>query len=464
MTLWGGRFKEDTAEKLSQFKDSIGFDQRMYVEDIAGSIVFARALAQADVIQAEEAETIIRGLEEVREEFAAQQFEFRESDEDIHTAVERRLIEIVGEVGGKLHTGRSRNEQVTTDLRLWLLNRLPKLDDELKCLQEALIHRASEHTESVMPGYTHLQPAQPISVAHWLLSYCWMLMRDRGRLRDSRRRTAVCPLGSGAIAGTPFPLDREAMARELGFSAPTQNSLDAVSDRDFVTETAFVLALIGTHLSRFAEDIVIFSNPRFGFVRLPDRYSTGSSLMPQKRNADVFELTRGKSGRLLGNLVTLLTMMKALPSGYNADLQEDKEAIFDSMDVLATMLPLLADVVVALEFDEQALRAALDEELLATDLSEYLVRKGVPFRTAHELVGNVVALAEQTGVSLSALPLSRMQEISPLFETDVHRVFDMDHSLASRDIIGGTAPRSMQDQIESARDGLERLDEFGGMG
>ncbi|MCY4105433.1 MAG: argininosuccinate lyase [Chloroflexi bacterium] len=464
MTLWGGRFKEGTAAKLRQFKDSIGFDQRMYAEDIAGSIVYARALARAKVLQAEEAETIIRGLEAVRKEFAAQQFEFRETDEDIHTAVERRLIEIVGAVGGKLHAGRSRNEQVATDLRLWLLHRLPKLDEALKQLQVALIQRASEHTETAMPGYTHLQPAQPISVAHWFLSYCWMLMRDRGRLRDARRRMALCPLGSGAIAGTPFPLDREAMARELGFTAPTQNSLDAVSDRDFVAETAFALALIGTHLSRFAEDIVIFSNPGFGFIRLPDRYSTGSSLMPQKRNADVFELTRGKAGRLLGNLVALMSMMKALPSGYNADLQEDKEAIFDSMDALAAMIPLLADVVVALEIDEKALRAALDEELLATDLSEYLVRKGVPFRTAHEWVGKLVAMAEETGTSLSALPLDRMQAVSQRFEKDVYRVFDMDHSLASRDILGGTAPQSVRGQLEMARDSLERLDELGGMG
>ena len=253
MTLWGGRFAEETAANLRAFKDSIGFDRRLYAEDIAGSVVYARALARAEVLSAEEAETIIRGLEEVRQEFADDRFEFRETDEDIHTAVERRLIEIVGEVGGKLHTGRSRNEQVATDLRLWLLARFPTLDAEMGRLQEALIQRAGEHLNSAMPGYTHLQPAQPISAAHWLLSYCWMLMRDRGRLRDARRRTAVCPLGSGALAGTPFPLDREAMARELGFTAPTQNSLDAVSDRDFVAETAFAAALLGAHLSRLAE-------------------------------------------------------------------------------------------------------------------------------------------------------------------------------------------------------------------
>ena len=464
MTLWGGRFKEGTAENLRQFKDSIGFDQRLYAEDIAGSVVYARALARAKVLQPEEAEEIIRGLELARREFAEERFEFRETDEDIHTAVERRLIEIVGEVGGKLHTGRSRNEQVTTDLRMWLMTHLPLLDGEIKRFQEILIQRASEHVDTVMPGYTHLQPAQPISAAQWLLSYCWMLMRDRGRLRDARRRTAVCPLGSGAIAGTPFPLDREAMARELGFTAPTQNSLDAVSDRDFVAETAFAIALIGTHLSRLAEDIILFSNPAFGFVRLLDRYSTGSSLMPQKRNADVFELTRGKAGRLLGNLITQLTMMKSLPSGYNADLQEDKEAIFDSVDTLATMIPLLADVVSTLEVNVQAMREALDEELLATDLSDYLVRKGVPFRMAHELAGKVVTRAAEADLSMSELPISEMQEISHLFQNDVSQVFNMDQSLASRDIPGGTAPKSVVAQIESARVWLERFDKDGGMG
>ena len=464
MTLWGGRFKEGTAQNLRQFKDSIGFDQRLYAEDIAGSVVYARTLARAKVLQPEEAEEIIRGLEFVRREFAEERFEFRETDEDIHTAVERRLIEIVGEVGGKLHTGRSRNEQVTTDLRMWLMTHLPLLDGEIKRFQEILIQRASEHVNTVMPGYTHLQPAQPISAAQWLLSYCWMLMRDRGRLRDARRRTAVCPLGSGAIAGTPFPLDREAMARELGFTAPTQNSLDAVSDRDFVAETAFAIALIGTHLSRLAEDIILFSNPAFGFVRLLDRYSTGSSLMPQKRNADVFELTRGKAGRLLGNLITQLTMMKSLPSGYNADLQEDKEAIFDSVDTLATMIPLLAEVVGTLEIDVPAMREALDEELLATDLSEYLVRKGVPFRMAHELAGKVVTRAAEAELSISELPISKMQEISHLFQNDVRQVFDMDQSLASRDIPGGTAPKSVVAQIESARVWLERFDKDGGMG
>ena len=464
MTLWGGRFKEGTAQNLRQFKDSIGFDQRLYAEDIAGSVVYARALARARVLQPEEAETIIHGLDEVRREFAEKRFEFCETDEDIHTAVERRLIEIVGEVGGKLHTGRSRNEQVTTDLRMWLLTRLPLLDEEIKRFQEILIHRASEHVNTVMPGYTHLQPAQPISAAQWLLSYCWMLMRDRGRLRDARRRTAVCPLGSGAIAGTPFPLDRETMARELGFTAPTQNSLDAVSDRDFVAETAFAIALIGTHLSRLAEDIILFSNAAFGFVRLLDRYSTGSSLMPQKRNADVFELTRGKAGRLLGNLITQLSMIKGLPSGYNADLQEDKEAIFDSVDTLATMIPLLADVVSTLEIDVQAMREALDEELLATDLSDYLVRKGVPFRIAHELAGKVVTRAAEADLNISELPLSEMQEISHRFQNDVSQVFNMDQSLASRDVPGGTAPKSVIAQIESARIWLERFDKDGGMG
>lgn len=464
MTLWGGRFAEAATDQLRAFKDSIGFDRRLYAEDIAGSVVYARALARAGVLAADEAQTIIQGLEEVRREFAEARFEYRETDEDIHTAVERRLIEIVGEVGGKLHTGRSRNEQVATDLRLWLLARLPELDAELARLQSALIERAGEHLRSVMPGYTHMQPAQPISAAHWLMSYCWMFMRDRGRLRDARRRAAVCPLGAGALAGTPFPLDREAMARELGFTAPTQNSLDAVSDRDFVAETAFAAALLGAHLSRLAEDIILFSNPAFAFLRLPDRFSTGSSLMPQKRNADVFELTRGKAGRLLGQLVSVMTMLKGTPSGYNADYQEDKEPIFDIVDTLQAMLPLLSEVVLALELDVAAMRAALDEELLATDLSDYLVQAGIPFREAHALVGKVVARAAESGHSLSQLPLAAMQEISPRFGPDTAEVFDMDRSLARRDVPGGPAPVAVAEQIAAARAWLDRFEKEGGNG
>ncbi len=464
MTLWGGRFAEKAAAELSAFKDSIAFDQRLYAEDIAGSVVYARALARAGVLSDDEATRIIAGLEEVRREFAAGCFEFRDSDEDIHTAVERRLIEMVGAVGGKLHTGRSRNEQVATDLRLWLLARLADLEGDLNRLQAALVGRASEHLDSVMPGYTHFQPAQPISAAHWLLSFFWMLRRDRLRIRDLRRRTAFCPLGSGALAGTPFPLDREAMARELGFRAPTENSLDAVSDRDFVAETLFAAALLGTHLSRLAEDVILFTNPALGFLRLPDRFSTGSSLMPQKRNADVFELTRGKAGRLLGNLIAVLTMLKGLPSGYNADLQEDKEALFDTLDTLSQLLPLLVEVMSSLEFDTEAMRAAVDQEMLATDLADYLVAKGVPFREAHDIVGRAVARAAAAKIPIAELPLSDLRGLSKHFGEDVTEVYNMDAALARRGLLGGTSPKAVAGQLVAARVALGELGSDGGNG
>jgi argininosuccinate lyase len=451
MSLWGGRFTEPTDEHLQALNDSIGFDQRMYAQDIAGSVAYARALGNAGVITPDEAETIINGLKTVLSEFETGQFVLKAGDEDIHTAVERRLTELVGPVGGKLHTGRSRNDQVATDFRLWVMDAIDRLDGDLLTFQHALIEKAEAHVQTLLPGFTHLQPAQPITLAHWLMSFFWMVARDRDRLADARRRCAVMPLGSGALAGTPFPVDRAAMAAELGFSSCSQNSLDAVSDRDFVVETLAALAIMGTHFSRLAEDVIIYSNPLFGFITLDDRYSTGSSLMPQKRNADPMELTRGKAGRLIGHLTWLLTTLKGLPSTYNKDLQEDKQSLFDALDTLASLLPVVTAVMRTLKVNPARMLAALDDDMLATDLADYLVKKGMPFRQAHHVSGQAVRLAGDSGVKLSQLSLVQLQGLSELFAEDVHAVFDFERSVAQRNNVGGPAPEAVLAQIEAAK-------------
>ena len=456
MALWGGRFAEPTDEDLRALNDSIDFDRRMYREDVAGSQAWARALVGAGILSQDEADSIVAGLQQVLEEFDQDVFELRPGDEDIHTAVERRLTELVGPVGGKLHTGRSRNDQVATDFRLWCMGACEAVGDRLHELQEALVSRAADHLETLMPGYTHLQPAQPVVLAHWLLSYFWMLQRDRGRLAAARSNAAVLPLGSGALAGTPLTVDRQAMAQELGFASISQNSLDSVSDRDFVAETLFALALTGVHLSRLGEDVILYSNPLFGFFALDDRYSTGSSLMPQKRNADPLELARGKAGRLIGNLSGLLATMKGLPTAYNKDLQEDKEALFDSVDALNALLPVLTAVVHTLGVNPERMRAALDEEMLATDLADYLVARGLPFREAHHAVGAAVRAAADAGVPLSQLPLPTLQGCHALFAADAREVFDFDKSVRSRDSAGGTAPAAVAQQLEAARSALAR--------
>ena len=451
MTLWGGRFSEPTDGDLRRLNDSIGFDQRLYAEDIAGSVAYARAIAAAGVITPAEAETIVGGLAQVRAEFDAGTFVYAPDDEDIHTAVERRLTELVGPAGGKLHTGRSRNDQVATDTRLWVLGTIPLLDALVAALQAALVERAGDHLRTLMPGFTHLQPAQPITLAHWLLSFFWMLARDRERLAEAGARAAVLPLGAGALAGTPFAVDRAALARGLGFASYSQNSLDAVSDRDFVAETLFALSLLGVHLSRLAEDVILYSNPLFGFFTLHDRYSTGSSLMPQKRNADPLELARGKAGRVIGHLMALLTTLKGLPSTYNKDLQEDKEGLFDAVDTAAALLPVVTAVIRTLNVNADRMRAALDEELLATDLADYLVGKGLPFREAHHVVGAVVRLAADERVRLSQVPLGRLRALSPLFADDVAAVFDFERAVARRRAPGGTAPEAVAAQIAAAQ-------------
>ena len=451
MKLWGGRFSGETDDRMRQFNDSFPFDWRLYAVDVRGSIAYARALARAGVLTGEERDTIIAGLERVRQEFDQGAFEAKPGDEDIHTAVERRLTELVGPVGGKLHTGRSRNDQAVLDTRLWTLEAIEAARRDLSALQRALLAQADAHPAALMPGYTHLQPAQPVLFAHWLLSYFWMFERDRERLADCARRTAVSPLGAGALAGNPFSIDLTALAADLGLPAVTPNSIDAVSDRDFVAEFLFAAALVGVHVSRLAEDLILYSSPGFGFVTLAEAYTTGSSLMPQKRNPDSLELARGKAGRLLGNLTGVLAMLKGLPSTYDKDMQEDKEPLFDTADTLAVTLPVVSGVVETLTANPEAMRTALDLDMLATDLADYLVERGVPFREAHHLVGGLVRLAEARGVALSDLSPDDFQGASPLFEADVRDVFDFERSVARRKTPGGTAPEAVGEQIRRAR-------------
>jgi len=456
MKLWGGRFKEEADTLMWQFNASIGFDRRLCAADVRGSIAYAKALALAGLIDDVERDALVEGLEAVLAEFEAETFAFQPGDEDIHTAVERRLGELIGPAAGKLHTGRSRNDQVTTDLRLYLLDEMAFLREALIALQTAIVGKAEAHLDVVMPGYTHLQRAQPLLFSHWLMSFFWKFQRDCERLTDVVRRTSVLPLGSGALAGHPLGIDRQALAADLGFTAVTENSVDAVSDRDYVVEFLAWAALVQIHLSGLAEDIVLWASREFGFLQVGEAYSTGSSIMPQKKNPDALELMRGKSGRVVGHLVGLLTTLKGLPSAYNKDLQEDKEAVFDVIDTLKMELPIAGGVIRTLKVEGARMAAALDDALLATDVAEYLVRRGVPFRESHHLVGQAVRRAEELGVSLKHLSLAEYQAIDPAFTDDVYEVFDFQRSVEARDTEGGTAPAAVQIQIERARAVLAR--------
>ena len=451
MALWGGRFAGATDALMRQFGDSISFDVRLYVADIQGSIAYATSLARAGLITSEECEQLHVALDKVQQEFSTGVLQLAPDDEDIHTAVERRLHELAGPVAGKLHTGRSRNDQVATDLRLHLMGEIHSLRDALIDLQRAVIEKAEAHLDVVMPGYTHLQQAQPLLFGHWLMSYFWKLQRDRERLADLSRRVSVLPLGAGALAGNPFGIDRQALARDLGFAAVSPNSVDAVSDRDYVVEFLAWAGLVQVHLSGLAEELIIWATREFGFVTLDDAYSTGSSLMPQKKNPDSLELVRGKSGRMVGHLVGLLTTLKGLPSAYNKDLQEDKEALFDAIDTLSLELPVAAGVVRTLKINRTRIMAALDDGMLATDLADYLVRVGLPFRESHHLVGQAVRRAEELGVSLENLSLAEYRSIHPAFAGDVYEVFDFGRSVETRDAEGGTSSGAVRVQIDRAK-------------
>lgn len=454
MALWGGRFTAETDELMQRFGDSIRFDQRMYGADIQGSIAYAAALARAGIITAKEHDQLVDGLERVRGEFDTGTLEFKPGDEDVHTAVERRLGELIGPAAGKLHTGRSRNDQVATDLRLYLLEEMAVLDAALVELQSAIVERAEAHLGVIAPGYTHLQQAQPLLFSHWLMSFFWKLQRDRERLADAGRRTRICPLGAGALAGNPFGIDRRTLAAELGFEAVSENSVDAVSDRDFVVEFLAWAALVQVHLSGLAEDLIVWASREFGFVEIAEAYATGSSIMPQKKNPDSLELIRGKTGRVIGHLSGLLTTLKGLPSSYNKDLQEDKEAVFDVIDTLKVELPIAASVVRTLTLREDRMASAVDDALLATDLADYLVRKGIPFREGHHCAGQAIRRAEELDVPLKDLSLTDYQAIHPAFTDDVYGVFDLQRSVEARDTEGGTAPQAVRAQIERAKDRL----------
>jgi argininosuccinate lyase len=451
MTLWGGRFTEEMDELLKQFGDSMIFERRLYVADIRGSIVYAAELGRASLITEKECDQLLRGLEQVKAEFDADTFQIQPSDEDIHTAVERRLGELIGPVAGKLHTGRSRNDQVATDMRLYLLDEIAVLHEALVDVQAAIIEKAEAYLDVIMPGYTHVQQAQPVLFSHWLMSFFWKLQRDRERLVDLTKRVRSCPLGSGALAGSPFDIDRQALSACLGFTTVAQNSIDAVSDRDFVVEFLAWAAMAQVHLSQIAEDLIIWASREFGFVQVAEAYSTGSSIMPQKKNPDSLELMRGKSGRVIGHLTGLLTVLKGLPSSYDKDLQEDKEALFDVIDTLKLELPIAARVIRTLTANADRMAKALDDGLLATDLADYLVRKGVPFRESHSLVGQAVRQAEELGVSLKELGLTEYQAIHPAFTEDVYEVLDFQRSVEARDTEGGTAPKAVRAQIERAK-------------
>jgi argininosuccinate lyase len=453
--LWGGRFNGVTDELMKRFNDSIAFDRRLYRSDIQGSIAYAAALAESGLITQQENEIICEGLDKVQSEFESGAFQILPGDEDIHTAVERRLGELVGPVAGKLHTGRSRNDQVATDMRLYLLSEISALGVAVKRLQAAIVTKSEQHIGIVMPGYTHLQHAQPLLFSHWLMSYFWKLERDSARLADLGKRTSILPLGCGALAGNPFRIDREALAEKLGFSGVAENSVDAVSDRDFVVEFLAWASILQVHLSSLAEDLIIWSSREFGFLQVDEAYATGSSLMPQKRNPDSLELVRGKTGRVIGHLLGLLMTLKGLPSSYNKDLQEDKEGLFDVIDSLLVELPVVESVIRTLNVNAQRMSAALDDSMLATDLADYLVRKGVPFRRSHELVGKAVKRSELLGVSLRDLPLPEYVRIDGAFGGDVTEVFDFRASVEARDARGGTATASVREQLARARECLE---------
>jgi argininosuccinate lyase len=449
---WGGRFAQGADPTAERFTASLGFDQRLWPHDVAGSIAWARALARARLLTDAERDAIVKGLEAVRGELEAGTFPFRPELEDIHMNIERRLQDLIGEVGGKLHTGRSRNDQIALDERLYLKDVVARTREGLRRVQQALVDRSADTVDAPMPGYTHLQRAQPVVLAHHLLAYVFMLDRDRQRLAACATRADCLPLGAGALAGTAYPIDREALARDLGFAGVTANSLDAVSDRDYVLEFLGAAAIVGMHLSRLAADLTLWATAEFGFVEFADAFATGSSIMPQKKNPDVAELIRGKSGRLYGNLVSVLTTMKGLPLTYNSDMQEDKEPLFDSVDTLDAILGVLPPLLASLTFRTERMRAAAGEHYAtATDLADYLVRKGLPFRQAHEVVGRVVRHALETGRPLDALPLETLRRFSPLIDADVSSALTVDASLRARAVTGGTAPEAVQRALAQAR-------------
>jgi argininosuccinate lyase len=452
---WSGRFSEPVSELVKRYTASVHFDKRLAEFDIRGSLAHARMLNAAGIVSAEDLAAIESGMSQILEEIRGGRFEWSLDAEDVHLNIERRLTALVGEAGKRLHTGRSRNDQVATDVRLWLRSAIDDILGLIRALQGALLDLAEQHADTAMPGFTHLQVAQPVTFGHHLLAYFEMLGRDAERLADCRARVNRLPLGAAALAGTSFPIDREMVARELGFDGVCGNSLDAVSDRDFAIEFCAAAALTMTHLSRFSEELILWMSPSFGFITLADRFCTGSSIMPQKKNPDVPELVRGKTGRVNGDLVALLTVMKGQPLAYNKDNQEDKEPLFDAVDTVADTLRVFAEMVPGITAHKEAMRAAAMRGFsTATDLADYLVRKGLPFRDAHEAVARAVRAAEAKGCDLAALSLSELRQFSERIGEDVYRVLTLEGSLASRNHIGGTAPAQVRAAITRARAAL----------
>ncbi len=449
--MWGGRFTSSPDSIMEEINASIGFDQRLAAQDIAGSKAHAAMLAATGIITAEDASAIQAGLDRIGGEIEAGTFTFSRALEDIHMNIESRLSTLIGDAAGRLHTARSRNDQVALDFRLWIRETIGALDHALRDLQMALTEKAFSHADAVMPGFTHLQSAQPVTLGHHLMAYVEMIGRDRGRFADARRRMNESPLGAAALAGTSFPIDRQAVAAALGFERPTANSLDSVSDRDFALETLSAAAICAVHLSRFAEEIVLWATPQFGFAALSDKFSTGSSIMPQKRNPDAAELVRGKTGRVIGALVGLLTVMKGLPLAYSKDMQEDKEGTFDALDALALTIPAMAGMVRDLKPDLARMKAAAGSGYsTATDLADWLVQQlGMPFRQAHHVTGRIVALAAERDSTLEDLPLDVLQGVEPQITQAVYGVLGVGNSVKSRTSYGGTAPANVRRQAEA---------------
>ena len=453
---WGGRFSEPTDAFVERFTASVGFDQRMYAADIRGSIAHATMLEKAGILSSTEREQIVNGLQTIKTEIEAGDFEWSLKLEDVHMNIESRLTAMIGTVGKKLHTGRSRNDQVATDIRLYVREELDDICTVVRSLQQGILDLAEQEADTIMPGFTHLQTAQPVTFGHHLMAWFEMLQRDYSRLQDCRKRVNICPLGAAALAGTSYPIDRQLTAKLLGFEKPTENSLDSVSDRDFAIELCAAASLIMMHLSRFSEELVLWTSSQFDFIELPDRFCTGSSIMPQKKNPDVPELVRGKSGRVTGHLVSLLMLMKGQPLAYNKDNQEDKEPLFDTLDTLRDCLHAYADMVPAIKTRKDSMRAAaLKGYATATDLADYLVKKGMPFRDAHEVVGKSVAFAIEKGCDLSELDLVELQQFSSTIDREVYDVLSLEGSVNSRNHIGGTAPAQVLSAIARARELLQ---------
>lgn len=452
---WGGRFSEPTDEFVARFTASVEFDQRMYRQDIQGSVAHAKMLTEAGVLTEQERDAIIQGLSEIEQEIAAGQFEWSVALEDVHMNIEAALTQKIGITGKKLHTGRSRNDQVATDIRLYVRDEIDFILGELSRLQTGLLDLAEQEADTIMPGFTHLQTAQPVTFGHHLLAWFEMLNRDYERFVDTRKRVNIMPLGAAALAGTTYPIQRQLTCELLGFDAPAENSLDAVSDRDFAIEFCSAASLLLMHMTRMSEELVLWTSAQFNFINLPDRFCTGSSIMPQKKNPDVPELVRGKSGRVYGHLMSLLTLMKSQPLAYNKDNQEDKEPLFDAIDTVKGCLRAFADMVPALESRKAEMReAALRGFSTATDLADYLVRKGMPFRDAHEVVGKSVAYGIETSKDLGEMTLAELQQFSDTIAEDVFDVLTLEGSVAARDHIGGTAPAQVRAAVQRGRDRL----------